>query len=74
MNPLMQSVGQQMGGGMNVYKVMQMLRGRNPQDVFNQMMQSNPAFRSFYEANRGKTPEQVAKEHGIDLSQFKSMM
>ena len=74
MNPLMQSVGQQMGGGMNVYKVMQMLRGRNPQDVFNQMMQSNPAFRSFYEANRGKTPEQVAREHGVDLSQFKSMM
>ena len=74
MNPLMQSVGQQMGSGMNVYKVMQMLRGRNPQEVFNQMMQSNPAFRSFYEQNKDKTPEQVAKEHGIDLSQFKNMM
>lgn len=74
MNPLMQSVSQQVGGGMNVYKVMQMLKGRNPQDVFNQMMQSNPAFRSFYEQNKGKTPEQVAQEHGIDLSQFKNMM
>ena len=74
MNPLMQSVGQQMGSGMNVYKVMQMLKNRNPQEVFNQMMQNNPAFRSFYEANKGKTPEQVAQEHGIDLSQFKNMM
>lgn len=74
MNPLMQSVGQQMGGGMNVFKAMQMLKGRNPQEVFNQMMQSNPAFRSFYEANKGKSPEQVAKEHGIDLNKFKNMM
>lgn len=74
MNPLMQSVGQQMGGGLNVFKVMQMLRGRNPQEVFYQMMQSNPAFRSFYEANKGKSPEQVAREHGVDLSQFKNMM
>ena len=74
MNPLMQSVGQQMGGGMNVYKVMQMLKNQNPQEVFNQMMQSNPAFRNFYEANKGKSPEQVAREHGVDLSQIKSMM
>lgn len=74
MNPLMQSVGQQMGGGMNVFKVIQMLKGRNPQEVFNQMMQNNPAFRNFYEANKGKSPEQVAKEHGIDLNQLKNMM
>lgn len=74
MNPLMQSVSQQMGGGMNVFKVMQMLKNRNPQEVFNQMMQNNPAFRNFYEANKGKSPEQVAKEHGIDLAQFKNMM
>ena len=74
MNPLMKPVGNQAGGGMSAFKVMQMLRGRNPQEVFNQMMQSNPAFRSFYEANRGKTPEQVAREHGVDLSQFKNMM
>lgn len=74
MNPLMQTIGNRMGGGMNAFRVMQMLKGRNPQEVFNQMMQSNPAFRSFYEQNKGKTPEQVAKEHGIDLNQFKNMM
>ena len=37
-------------------------------------MLQNPQFRQFVEANRGKTPEQVAQEHGIDLSQLKSMM
>lgn len=74
MNPLMKPVGNQAGGGMNAFKVMQMLRGRNPQEVFNQMMQSNPQFRQFVESNKGKSPEQVAQEHGVDLSQFKNMM
>lgn len=70
MNPLMQS----MGGGMNIFKVMQMLKNRNPQEVFNQMMQSNPQFRQFVEQNKGKTPEQVAREYGVDISQLKQMM
>lgn len=42
----------------------------NPQDAFQNMMQSNPRFAEFVNANKGKTPEQVAREHGIDLSGF----
>jgi len=37
------------------------------------LMQRNPNFKAFVDANRGKSPEQVAKEHGVDLSQFKNM-
>lgn len=45
-----------------------LLGGMDPQQAFNSMMQSNPQFAQFIESNRGKTPEQVAREHGIDLS------
>lgn len=74
MNPLMMA----MQGGNNkmaqVMQVMKMLRSGNPDQIAQQMMQSNPQFRKFLEANKGKTPEQVAKEYGIDLNQFKNMM
>lgn len=34
------------------------------------MMKINPQFRQFVEQNRGKTPEQIAQEHGISLDEF----
>lgn len=77
MNPLMQAMqgannsASKMG---QVARVMQMLRSGNPNQIAQQMMQSNPQFRQFIEANKGKTPEQVAQEHGLDLSQLKNMM
>ena len=57
-----------------VANLMKMLRSGNPEQIAQQMMQINPQFRQFMEANKGKTPEQVAQEHGIDLNQFKNMM
>ena len=72
MNPLMQAMT---GGRMNqAMDMLRMLRNGNPQQMFQSMMQNNPQFRQFVEANKGKTPEQVAKEHGVDLNQLKSMM
>lgn len=72
MNPLMQAMT---GGRMNqAMDMLRMLRNGNPQQMFQSMMQNNPQFRQFVEQNKGKTPEQVAQEHGIDLSQFKGMM
>lgn len=29
-------------------------------------MRTNPQFASFYRQNQGKSPEQIAKEYGID--------
>lgn len=77
MNPLMlamQGANSPMNKMGQVANVLKMLRSGNPEQIAQQMMQSNPQFRQFVETNRGKTPEQVAREHGIDLSQFKSMM
>lgn len=77
MNPLMMAMqgannpANKMGQFANVLK---MLRTGNPEQIAQQMMQNNPQFRQFVEQNKGKTPEQVAKEYGVDLSQLKSMM
>lgn len=48
-------------------QVMQSLRGSNPEQIMRTMMKSNPQFAQFVEQNRGKSPEQIAKENGIDL-------
>lgn len=62
-NPVMQAV----------QKASQVAHG-DPQAAFNQMMQTNPQFAQFVSDNRGKTPEQIASEHGVDLSQVMRMI
>lgn len=71
MNPLFQAISGGMTGGNNqIASLMQMLKGGNPEQIAQQMMQSNPRFKQFMEQNKGKTPEQVAKENGIDLGSY----
>lgn len=53
--------------------LLQAARG-NPVGVFNQLVQSNPRFAEFVADNRGKSPQQIAREHGVDLSQAMRMM
>lgn len=73
-NPLMQAMGPAptMPGNPNPMAsfnhIVQMLRSGNPQQIAQNLMQHNPQFRAFVQANQGKSPEQVAKEHGVDLS------
>lgn len=75
MNPLFQAMSGGLTGGNNqIATLMQMLRGGNPEQIAQQMMQSNPRFKQFIEQNKGKTPEQVAREHGFDIEQVKQLM
>lgn len=48
-------------------QVAQSLRNSSPEQLMRSMMKSNPQFAQFVEQNRGKSPEQIAKENGIDL-------
>lgn len=76
-NPLMQAMTgarDPMGKMSQILNMMQTLRSGNPEQMARQMMQNNPQFLQFVEANKGKTPEQVAQEHGIDLNQIMGMM
>lgn len=53
-----------------ITNVLQMLKAGDPNQIAARLMQSNPQFKQFVEANKGKTPEQVASEHGVNLSQI----
>lgn len=71
-NPLMSLMGGAPAPANNpmasLGNIMQMLRSGNPEQIAQALMQQNPQFRAFMQANQGKRPEDVAKEHGVDLS------
>lgn len=68
MNPLMNAIGG--NSNPNIMNIFQMLKNGNPEQIAMNLMQRNPQFRQFIEANKGKSPEQVAKENGVDLAQI----
>lgn len=72
MNPLLGSMSNMLPQNdfSRIGDVVKMLRSGNPQQIAQNLMQQNPQFRAFVDANKGKTPEQVAKEHGVDLSEI----
>jgi hypothetical protein len=70
MNPLMKAMSgtnPAIGGNnmfSNLVQIKNMLQGKNPSAVMQSMLNNNPQF--------GKSPEQIAKENGIDFEQIKS--
>ena len=71
MNPILQMLNRNQTS--NISALMQMAKG-NPEGMFKQMMQSNPQFRSFVDANKGKPADQIAREHGIDPGMLRQFM
>ena len=72
-NPILPMLGSMHQGTSlvgRVAEVRRMLNGQGPEVLFNRMMQNNPAFAQFVQENRGKSPEQLAQEYGIDLRQI----
>lgn len=51
--------------------------GGNPQGTLQQLMRNNPQmyqqFQQFLNDNQGKTPQQVAQEHGINFNDIMRM-
>lgn len=45
-----------------------MMAGMTPEQAMAQLMRGNQQFAKFVNDNRGKTPAQIAREHGIDPS------
>lgn len=50
------------------------MAGGDPTALYQRLMATNPAFRRFVADNRGKSPRQIAQEHGVDLAQVQSMI
>lgn len=47
------------------------IAGGNPQAAISSLMQGNPGFRAFVEANRWKTPQQAFHDYGLDYEQYR---
>lgn len=54
--------------------ILNMLKSRNPDVLFNQMIQTNPQFKSFVDSVKGKSVEQIAQEYNIDMNLLKQFM
>lgn len=72
MNPIIQALNRNRGP--NLLQLANTLRNGNPEQMFRQLMQQNPQFRQFVEATNGKTPEQIAKDYGVDLGILQDVM
>ena len=73
MNPILSALNQPNSRNL-LSQINSLLSGKNPDAVFSELLQNNPQFRSFVEQNKGKTPEQIAKENGLNIEQIKAML
>ena len=43
---------------------------QNPQQFVMNMLQNNPQFQSFFNANKNKSIDQIAQENGLDITEL----
>lgn len=55
-------------------QISNMMKGKNSEEVAMAMMKQNPRFAQFMQSVKGKTPEQFAKENGVDFEIIKRFM
>lgn len=77
MNPLMTSMNPM--GNMSqmmqmVGSIKQMMSGQNPDVVMKLFAQKNPQFAQFVKDNQGKSPEQIAKDYGLDWNMVQNFL
>lgn len=65
MNPMLQNLNRNNPTN-QIMQIKKMLSGKDPNILYQQMMQNNPDFASFVNANRGKSPQQIAIENGLN--------
>ncbi len=73
MNPILQ----QMNKGNSILNTLNQLKkvtGGDPEAAYNVLLNSNSQFRSFVEKNKGKSPEQIARENGIDFGMIQNLL
>lgn len=47
---------------------------KNADELMQEALKQNPQFREFYDKNKDKTPEQVAKDYGLDMGLVNQMI
>lgn len=73
-NPMLNQLQRKTSVNNNIANVIGLLRGSNPDVIFNNMIRTNPQFASFVNENKGKTVEQIANDYGLDISTIKQFI
>lgn len=67
MNPILSMLQTSNGNLLSqIATIKNMLSGKNTDDIYTELMNNNPQFKAFVQANEGKSVEQIARENGID--------
>ena len=61
-------------GIQRIQQIKNILSGKNPSELYQNMLQTNPQFRQFVNDNEGKSIEDIALEYDIDLNLLKNFM
>lgn len=76
-NPILQVLNGNRPQNQMISKLMQfksLMSGKNPEDVYNYMLQNNPQFKQFIHDTQGKSLEDIALAYDIDLNLIKQFM
>lgn len=55
-------------------RISSLVMGKNPEELYKTMLESNPQFRKFVNDNKDKTIEEIAMSYDIDLNLIKKFM
>lgn len=66
-NPILQLLNRQNNIVDKFNKINQALSGQDPNKLYQDLMKNNPQFAQFVKDNEGKSPEQIAKDYGINI-------
>lgn len=59
----------------NILQMIQNIKNMgNPNAVMQNLLMTNPQFKQFYEQNKNKPIEQIARENNIDINQLKQLI
>ena len=73
MNPILQKLNpgnQPQQGGL----LRRLMSGGKPNQLYQELMNSNEQFRNFVNENQGKSPEEIARAYGVDINPILGMI
>lgn len=72
LNPMMKMLSVQSSNN-NILSTISAIKNGNSNILFEKMLKTNPQFQQFIQQNQGKSPEQIAQEHGININDIKNL-
>lgn len=77
LNPILQRLNPKMNQNSLIQKInmaKSFLNGKNPNVLYQEMMQNNKQFRDFSDHIQGKTLEDIAMEYDLDINLLKQFL